>query len=94
MDTSPAKAGKAPQHFKTRRSHDAVVLFFFFPVVDNFLAPFRSYRSRILDALLDLLLGLDASFDIFDDFYFFFLDRFFFAELDLCGTDAVPRRGP
>ena len=60
-------------------------------MINDFLPSFRPDAGSILDALLDLLLGLDAALDVLDDFYFFFLDGLLLADLDLCATPS--RRG-
>ena len=83
MDTSPSKAGKAPPHDGTPRSHHAVILFFFLSVVDDFLPSFRSDRRGIFNTLLDLFLGLDAAFDVLHDLDLFFFNRLPLADLDL-----------
>ena len=62
---------------------NSVILFLFSSVVDDFLAPLRPYGRGVLDALLHLFLGLDAPLDVLHNFNFFFLDGFFFADLDL-----------
>ena len=74
---------KAPLHFKTRRSHDAVIFFLFLSMVNYLLAPLRADGRRIPNTFLDLLLGLDASFNILDDLDLFLLDGLLLSYLDL-----------
>ena len=90
MDTSRLNAVKAPLHNGTPRSHDAVILFLFFSVVDDFLPSLRADRRGVLDALLDLFLRFNPAFNVLDDLDLFFFDGFFFADLDLRVT-AVSR---
>ena len=73
-------------------AHDPIVLLLLLSMIDDLLAPLGPDAGSILDALLDLLLRLDASFNVLDDLDLFFFDRFFLSYLDLCGNDTVATR--
>ena len=73
----------ATSRIRTPRAHDAVVFFLFLPVVNYLLTSFSTNRCGIFNALLDLLLGLDASFYIFHDLDLLFLDGLLLSYLDL-----------
>ena len=81
METTHIKEVKAPLHFKTRRSHDAVIFFLFFSMINYFLSSLGPYGRRISNTFLDLLLGLDAAFDVLDNLDLFFFDGFLLSYL-------------
>ena len=73
-------------------AHDPIVLLLLLSMIDDLLAPLGPDAGSILDALLDLLLGLDAAFDVLDDLKLLFLDGLLLSYLDLCGNNAVATR--
>ena len=73
----------ATSRIRTPRAHDAVVFFLFFSVVNYLLTSFSTNRCGIFNALLDLLLGFYAAFDVLDDLDLFLLNSLLLSYLDL-----------